>query len=190
MATIQTRAISQSRIHFFAKFAVVMLVSACSADSRQGREDCLKFVEDSSTTEVEAYDIGHDFIDGQYLSCQLLTTASQMHQGMAQIATALQANDIDALARMSLPLLFINQEDVKIEIRTIDDLREWYSVVFDKQTRERIIHAQLDDLSITRNEGASLGNGWVWYVVSEIGGLARLSTINHSVHAHSGASGP
>jgi hypothetical protein len=103
---------------------------------------------------------------------------------MARIAAALRANDIDALATMSLPLLFINDENVKIDIRTIEDLREWYTIIFDEPTRRKLIDAEMGDLSIARNEGASLGNGWVWYVVAEIGGPARLSTINHSVLSH------
>jgi hypothetical protein len=165
-------------------FVLVVVISACSVAARNQSEGCLTYVEDRSTTNVEIFDSENDVVDGQHLSCQLLTTASQIRRGMARIAAALRANDIDALATMSLPLLFINDENVKIDIRTIEDLREWYTIIFDEPTRRKLIDAEMGDLSIARNEGASLGNGWVWYVVAEIGGPARLSTINHSVLSH------
>lgn len=184
MATIQTRAIISGSRWILAEFAVAMFAAACTVGQAQGDETCLTYVASHSITDIRPYDTEHDRIDDQQLSCQLLTTASLMQEGMARIAAAIMSDDIDALAAMSLPLLFIDKNNAKKEIRTIEEFRDLYGKVFDTQTKNRIASAQLTDLAIARNQGASLDNGWVWYVVADIGGLPRLTTINHSVHAH------
>ena len=171
-----------------AAICVVISVSGCSqpsngqvvADGEAAKAvECREFVYTNyqQSRDNEEFDTANDVLPDGIVSCQILTSPSEVQIFITVLSDAIRTGDSSRIASQSgVPVLFINRDG---EARSLDepDLRVAWPEI-SASLRQKLPELTIQNVKLQRSEGVFFGDGYVWGRVDADTGSVVLKTIN------------
>ena len=153
--------------------------------------DCLEEIwavreraDDFGGDEERDFDRAHDAAAGGAISCATATSATQFVRTIEALRESATNRDRAAvLERAGIPLLFINSDGNREEIRDRVALEAAFDRIFTDRTLERMKTLDLEDLTVVPGKGGFFDLGAIWLVVPETGAEPKLVTLNDQASA-------
>ena len=141
--------------------------------------DCLLLVWSSQKERNPQFDRDHDFVEGGAISCATGTSASQFDVAISTLRDAARSGDKARLLReVGLPLLYIDGEGKRREIKDRTEVEAVFDEIFDPAMIEVLQKLDLSRMSVAKDQGGFFELGAIWLVVDRDGGRPRLMTVN------------
>jgi hypothetical protein len=141
--------------------------------------DCLLLVWSSQKERNPQFDRDHDFVEGGAISCATGTSASQFDVAISTLRDAARSGDKARLLReVGLPLLYIDGEGKRREIKDRTEVEAVFDEIFDPAMIEVLQKIDLSRMSVAKDQGGFFELGAIWLVVDRDGGRPRLMTVN------------
>lgn len=141
--------------------------------------DCLLLVWSSQKERNPQFDRDHDFVEGGAISCATGTSASQFDVAISTLRDAARSGDKARLLReVGLPLLYIDGEGKRREIKDRAEVEAVFDEIFDPAMIEVLQKIDLSRMSVAKDQGGFFELGAIWLVVDRDGGRPRLMTVN------------
>ncbi len=141
--------------------------------------DCLLLVWSSQKERNPPFDRDHDFVEGGAISCATGTSASQFDVAISTLRDAARSGDKARLLReVGLPLLYIDGEGKRREIKDRTEVEAVFDEIFDPAMIEVLQKIDLSRMSVAKDQGGFFELGAIWLVVDRDGGRPRLMTVN------------
>ena len=141
--------------------------------------DCLLLVWSSQKERNPQFDRDHDFVEGGAISCATGTSASQFDVAISTLRDAARSGDKARLLReVGLPLLYIDGEGKRREIKDRAEVEAVFDEIFDPAMIEVLQKLDLSRMSVAKDQGGFFELGAIWLVVDRDGGRPRLMTVN------------
>ena len=149
------------------------------AKSETAPGDCLLLVWSSQKERNPQFDRDHDFVEGGAISCATGTSASQFDVAISTLRDAARSGDKARLLReVGLPLLYIDGEGKRREIKDRAEVEAVFDEIFDPAMIEVLQKLDLSRMSVAKDQGGFFELGAIWLVVDRDGGRPRLMTVN------------
>ena len=140
---------------------------------------CLLLVWSSQKERNPQFDRDHDFVEGGAISCATGTSASQFDVAISTLRDAARSGDKARLLReVGLPLLYIDGEGKRREIKDRTEVEAVFDEIFDPAMIEVLQKIDLSRMSVAKDQGGFFELGAIWLVVDRDGGRPRLMTVN------------
>ena len=141
--------------------------------------DCLLLVWSSQKERNPQFDRDHDFVEGGAISCATGTSASQFDVAISTLRDAARSGDKARLLReVGLPLLYIDGDGKRREIKDRTEVEAVFDEIFDPAMIEVLQKIDLSRMSVAKDQGGFFELGAIWLVVDRDGGRPRLMTVN------------
>ena len=141
--------------------------------------DCLLLVWSSQKERNPQFDRDHAFVEGGAISCATGTSASQFDVAISTLRDAARSGDKARLLReVGLPLLYIDGEGKRREIKDRTEVEAVFDEIFDPAMIEVLQKLDLSRMSVAKDQGGFFELGAIWLVVDRDGGRPRLMTVN------------
>ena len=141
--------------------------------------DCLLLVWSSQKERNPQFDRDHDFVEGGAISCATGTSASQFDVALSTLRDAARSGDKARLLReVGLPLLYIDGDGKRREIKDRTEVEAVFDEIFDPAMIEVLQKLDLSRMSVAKDQGGFFELGAIWLVVDRDGGRPRLMTVN------------
>ncbi len=141
--------------------------------------DCLLLVWSSQKERNPQFDRDHDFVEGGAISCATGTSASQFDVAISTLRDAARSGDKARLLReVGLPLLYIDGDGKRREIKDRTEVEAVFDEIFDPAMIEVLQKLDLSRMSVAKDQGGFFELGAIWLVVDRDGGRPRLMTVN------------
>ena len=141
--------------------------------------DCLLLVWSSQKERNPQFDRDHDFVEGGAISCATGTSASQFDVAISTLRDAARSGDKARLLReVGLPLLYIDGEGRRRDIKDRGEVEAVFDEIFDPAMIELLQKIDLSRMSVAKDQGGLFELGAIWLVVDRDGGRPRLMTVN------------
>lgn len=141
--------------------------------------DCLLLVWSSQKERNPQFDRDHDFVEGGAISCATGTSASQFDVAISTLRDAARSGDKARLLReVGLPLLYIDGDGKRREIKDRAEVEAVFDEIFDPAMIEVLQKLDLSRMSVAKDQGGFFELGAIWLVVDRDGGRPRLMTVN------------
>lgn len=142
-------------------------------------DGCLVAIWDVQDQPRREFDRENDQARGGAISCATDSTASQFDDAIAAIRLAAQTgNRADLLREVGVPLIYIDAEGERRELRSGSDVDQAFDMVFDAETIALLSRLDLDQMSVSSGQGGDFALGSVWLAVPRQGARPRLVTVN------------
>lgn len=167
-----------------------VLVAACSAETRDAPEDqalleaanvedCLLFVWESQPDPDQAFDRTYDTVEGGAISCATGTSPTAYAKAIEAIRTAARSGDRAAmLENVGIPLLYLDGEGKRRELRDPDEIEAVFDEIFDPDMLRMLRDLDLQQMAVENQAGGYFGLGALWLVPEGPGQQPRIVTIN------------
>ena len=141
--------------------------------------DCLLLVWSSQKERNPQFDRDHDFVEGGAISCATGTSASQFDVAISTLRDAARSGDkARLLCEVGLPLLYIDGDGKRREIKDRTEVEAVFDEIFDPAMIEVLQKIDLSRMSVAKDQGGFFELGAIWLVVDRDGGRPRLMTVN------------
>ena len=141
--------------------------------------DCLLLVWSSQKERNPQFDRDHDFVEGGAISCATGTSASQFDVAISTLRDAARSGDkARLLCEVGLPLLYIDGDGKRREIKDRTEVEAVFDEIFDPAMIEVLQKLDLSRMSVAKDQGGFFELGAIWLVVDRDGGRPRLMTVN------------
>lgn len=166
------------------------LLASCSAETRdapedQGlleaasAEDCLLVVWESQPDPDQAFDRTYDTVEGGAISCATGTSPHAYAKAIEAIRTAARSGDRAAmLENVGIPLLYLDGEGKRRELRDPDEIEAVFDEIFDRDMLRMMRDLDLQQMAVENQAGGYFGLGALWLVPEGPGQQPRIVTIN------------
>lgn len=142
-------------------------------------DDCLLLVWSNQKERDARFDRDHDFVDGGAISCATGTSASQFAAAIRALREAAKSgNKARLLEQLGLPLLYIDAQGERREIKDRAEVDAVFDEIFDPAMLALLQGLDLSRMSVAKDQGGYFELGALWLVVDENGGRPRLMTVN------------
>lgn len=149
------------------------------AEGEAAPGDCLLLVWSSQKERNPQFDRDHDFVEGGAISCATGTSASQFDVAISTLRDAARSGDKARLLReVGLPLLYIDSDGKRREIKDRTEVEAVFDEIFDPAMIEVLQKLDLSRMSVAKDQGGFFELGAIWLVVDRDGGRPRLMTVN------------
>ena len=143
------------------------------------QDNCLLVVWQDQDTRDERFDLAHDRASGGAISCATGTSASQFDVAISTLRDAARSGDKARLLReVGLPLLYIDGDGKRREIKDRTEVEAVFDEIFDPAMIEVLQKIDLSRMSVAKDQGGFFELGAIWLVVDRDGGRPRLMTVN------------
>jgi len=193
---------------FSAVLAGLAVLAACSAEApvpvdatgeieipapagsvaAEAERDCLLVVWDQQAEPDREFDRANDLVEGGLISCATGTSASQYEATLSTLRAAASDENHDALlGEMGIPLLYIDAEGNRRDLRETELADTSFAEVFSPEMLTLIRRLELADMTVVPEQGGFFELGAIWLSPGEPGGRPRIVTVNRQALSEAAA---
>lgn len=142
-------------------------------------EDCLLLVWEKQDSPEVDFDRSNDLVEGGAISCATGTSPSQYQSAIDDLRRAARSNDrAMMLEQVGIPLLYIDAQGGRRELRDPQAVDAVFDEIFDPQMRALLRELDISAMTVEKGSGGFFGLGALWLAPDGPGGKPRIATIN------------